>query len=267
MLRRLLDSPWPYFAGAALLLVLAIASQFRIAGPSRPEGQRGAARDAARPQGSERRLPGRRYAARRPPGSLRLLASHQPRDRRAREQRDRVPPRLLAVELDQDVDGLALDGHLSRAQRHPALRPRAARGGGAPGRDAPPGGLSHRRDLAQRLARAELRLPAGLRVLPEPEAGPEPRAAAAQPSLARWPLRHRRGHRGFDRLVPGQLRARALLPVPALHGPAPVRLRRHGSPTSAIPTPTPTTSRSAGSIAWSGRWSRTSASGVCSTAR
>lgn len=38
MLRKLLDSPWPYFAGAAVLLVLAIASQFRIAGPSRPKG-------------------------------------------------------------------------------------------------------------------------------------------------------------------------------------------------------------------------------------
>jgi arylsulfatase A-like enzyme len=36
MLRKLLDSPWPYFVGAAVLLVLAIASQFRIAGPSRP---------------------------------------------------------------------------------------------------------------------------------------------------------------------------------------------------------------------------------------
>jgi len=38
MLRKLLDSPWPYFAGAALLLVLAIATQFRFAGPSRPKG-------------------------------------------------------------------------------------------------------------------------------------------------------------------------------------------------------------------------------------
>jgi len=38
MLRKLLDSPWPYFAGAALLVVLAIASQFRIAGPTRPKG-------------------------------------------------------------------------------------------------------------------------------------------------------------------------------------------------------------------------------------
>jgi len=38
MLRKLLDSPWPYFAGAALLLVLAIASQFRFAGPARPQG-------------------------------------------------------------------------------------------------------------------------------------------------------------------------------------------------------------------------------------
>ena len=38
MLRKLLDSPWPYFAGAALLLVLAIASQLRIEGPSRPKG-------------------------------------------------------------------------------------------------------------------------------------------------------------------------------------------------------------------------------------
>ena len=38
MLRKLLDSPWPYFAGAALLLVLAVLSQLQIAGPARPEG-------------------------------------------------------------------------------------------------------------------------------------------------------------------------------------------------------------------------------------
>jgi arylsulfatase A-like enzyme len=38
MLRRLLDSPWPYFAGAALLVVLAVVSQFKVAGPSRATG-------------------------------------------------------------------------------------------------------------------------------------------------------------------------------------------------------------------------------------
>ncbi|HEY8156006.1 MAG TPA: sulfatase [Myxococcota bacterium] len=38
MLRKLLDSPWLYFAGAALLLALAVASQFRVVGPSRSEG-------------------------------------------------------------------------------------------------------------------------------------------------------------------------------------------------------------------------------------
>jgi arylsulfatase A-like enzyme len=38
MLRKFLDSPWPYFAGAALLLALAIATQFQLAGPSRPSG-------------------------------------------------------------------------------------------------------------------------------------------------------------------------------------------------------------------------------------
>jgi len=39
MLRRLFDSPWPYFIGAGLLLIVAIASQFEIRVPSRPEGQ------------------------------------------------------------------------------------------------------------------------------------------------------------------------------------------------------------------------------------
>ena len=38
MLRRLLDSPWPYFAGAGILLLVAIASQFEVRFPSRPEG-------------------------------------------------------------------------------------------------------------------------------------------------------------------------------------------------------------------------------------
>ncbi len=35
MLRRWLDSPWPYFIGAAILLVLAIASQFEVRLPAR----------------------------------------------------------------------------------------------------------------------------------------------------------------------------------------------------------------------------------------
>ena len=39
MLRRLFESPWPYFIGAGLLLIVAIASQFEIRVPSRPEGQ------------------------------------------------------------------------------------------------------------------------------------------------------------------------------------------------------------------------------------
>ena len=39
MLRRLLDSPWPYFIGAGLLLIAAIASQFEVRLPSRPEGR------------------------------------------------------------------------------------------------------------------------------------------------------------------------------------------------------------------------------------
>jgi len=39
MLRRLLDSPWPYFIGAGLLLIVAIASQFEIRVPSRPQGK------------------------------------------------------------------------------------------------------------------------------------------------------------------------------------------------------------------------------------
>ncbi len=38
MLRKLLNSPWPYFVGAGLLLVLAVATQFHIAGPARPAG-------------------------------------------------------------------------------------------------------------------------------------------------------------------------------------------------------------------------------------
>jgi glucan phosphoethanolaminetransferase (alkaline phosphatase superfamily) len=38
MLRRLLDSPWFYFSCAGLLLVVAIASQFRLQIPSRPKG-------------------------------------------------------------------------------------------------------------------------------------------------------------------------------------------------------------------------------------
>ncbi len=36
MLRRLLDSPWTYFAGAGLLVILAIASQFEVRLPARP---------------------------------------------------------------------------------------------------------------------------------------------------------------------------------------------------------------------------------------
>ena len=38
MLRRLLDSPWTYFALAALLALGGLASMFRIRGPSRPSG-------------------------------------------------------------------------------------------------------------------------------------------------------------------------------------------------------------------------------------
>ena len=37
MLRRLIESPWTYFVGASLLVVLAIASQFQLAIPSRSE--------------------------------------------------------------------------------------------------------------------------------------------------------------------------------------------------------------------------------------
>lgn len=38
LLRRLLDSPWTYFTLAALLAIVAIASQFRLHVPSRPAG-------------------------------------------------------------------------------------------------------------------------------------------------------------------------------------------------------------------------------------
>ncbi len=38
MLRRFLDSPWPYFTGAGVLVLVAIATQFEIRFPSRPEG-------------------------------------------------------------------------------------------------------------------------------------------------------------------------------------------------------------------------------------
>jgi arylsulfatase A-like enzyme len=38
MLRRILDSPWPYFGGAGVLLIVAIASQFELHIPSRPKG-------------------------------------------------------------------------------------------------------------------------------------------------------------------------------------------------------------------------------------
>jgi arylsulfatase A-like enzyme len=38
LLRRLLDSPWPYFAAAGVLLILAIASQFEVRFPSRSVG-------------------------------------------------------------------------------------------------------------------------------------------------------------------------------------------------------------------------------------
>jgi arylsulfatase A-like enzyme len=38
MLRRILDSPWLYFAGAGLLLIVAVASQFDLQIPSRPKG-------------------------------------------------------------------------------------------------------------------------------------------------------------------------------------------------------------------------------------
>ncbi|HXK22237.1 MAG TPA: sulfatase-like hydrolase/transferase, partial [Myxococcota bacterium] len=37
MLRRLLDSPWFYFGVAALLVVAALLTQFRVHLPSRPE--------------------------------------------------------------------------------------------------------------------------------------------------------------------------------------------------------------------------------------
>jgi len=39
MLRRILDSPWTYFVGAAVLLLAAVASQFRLDIPSRPVGE------------------------------------------------------------------------------------------------------------------------------------------------------------------------------------------------------------------------------------
>ena len=35
---RLLDRPWPYFVGAALLLVVAVATQFEYSLPARPAG-------------------------------------------------------------------------------------------------------------------------------------------------------------------------------------------------------------------------------------
>jgi arylsulfatase A-like enzyme len=38
MWRRLLDSPWPYFSAAGILLLVAIATQFEVRFPSRPEG-------------------------------------------------------------------------------------------------------------------------------------------------------------------------------------------------------------------------------------
>jgi len=38
MWRQIIDSPWPYFIGAAVLLVIAIASQFELKIPSRPKG-------------------------------------------------------------------------------------------------------------------------------------------------------------------------------------------------------------------------------------
>ena len=37
MLRRLLDSPWTYFAGAGILLLVLVATQFEIRLPTRPE--------------------------------------------------------------------------------------------------------------------------------------------------------------------------------------------------------------------------------------
>ena len=38
MLRRILNSPWTYFGGAGVLLLAAIASQFEVRLPSRPQG-------------------------------------------------------------------------------------------------------------------------------------------------------------------------------------------------------------------------------------
>ena len=38
MLRRILDSPWPYFVGAGLLLAIAVASQVDVQIRSRPQG-------------------------------------------------------------------------------------------------------------------------------------------------------------------------------------------------------------------------------------
>ena len=39
MLKRFLDSPWPYFVGAGVLVLVAIATQFEIRTPPRPKAE------------------------------------------------------------------------------------------------------------------------------------------------------------------------------------------------------------------------------------
>ena len=165
MLRKLLDSPWPYFAGAALLVVLAIASQFQIAGPSRPKGS------------------AEEIATLRDRKDLNVVFLVVDTLRA-----DRLGAYGYARPTSPEIDALARSGILFRhvysqsswtktsmaslwTGTYPAhngiLRYDHALPDEAvlPGRDPPPGGLPHRGHLAQRLGRAELRLPAGLRVL------------------------------------------------------------------------------------------------------
>ncbi len=159
--------------------------QFEIRSPGRPEGREAELAALAHSRRRQPDLHPDRHAAGGSPPRVRLRARDQPLDGRAGPHRRALLPGAQPVELDQELDGLALDGHLPGAQRHPALGPRPARGSPAPRRAAAGGGLSHRGDLPQRLGGSQLRLRPGI---PESTSG---RSPASRPGK-RTPRSHER---------------------------------------------------------------------------
>ena len=222
-----LDSPWTYFALAGLLAVVAVASQFRLQNPSRPVGTIDDLAELADPQ-AERRVHRRRHAAGGPAQRLRLRAPHEPGAGRPRSARCAIRAGRGAVELDQDVDGVALDGAVPDPDRRAAFEPRHPERGGASRGALRAGRLRHGGHLAQRVGRPGLRVPTGVRHLsacaPDDPAARLPEEARSRPATRQRRGRHRGGHR-----VPRDPRAAAVPALSALHGRAPVRIRRSGS--------------------------------------